>query len=79
MGADQPLSSLPQRAPKWWQPYQNEFPAWRVWRGDNKLFYARLPGSDPLVIVHGENPESLLDGIIHTQDGLNAGTKLTQP
>ena len=43
--------SIPQRVPRWW-PYRDEFPEWRVHKGENNLLYARLPGTDPLIIVH---------------------------
>lgn len=62
MGAGQRMSQLPYRP--WWQPYQDQLPEWRVWRGDNKRFYARLPGTDPLVIVNGQDAEELRDEII---------------
>jgi hypothetical protein len=55
--------SIPHRIPGWW-PYQHEFPDWRVWRGTNQLNYARLPGTVPLVIVHGEDAADLRDEII---------------
>lgn len=57
--------SIPQRVPKWW-PYHNEFPDWRVHKGENQLYYARLPGTDPLVIIHAANTEALRDEIIRT-------------
>jgi hypothetical protein len=55
--------SIPHRVPKWW-PYQGEFPDWRVHKGENQLYYARLPGTDPLVIVHAENAAELRDEIV---------------
>jgi hypothetical protein len=58
--------TLPERVPKWW-PYQAEFPDWRVWRGEDQRYYARLPGTDPLVIVRGQDPASLRDEIIREQ------------
>jgi hypothetical protein len=57
---------LPYRVPKWW-PYQDEFPDWRVWQGMNKLYYARLPGTHPLVIVHGEDAAKLRDEIMRAE------------
>jgi hypothetical protein len=57
------VSKLEYRVPKWWRPYQGQFPHWRVWRGQDKRFYARLPGTDPLVIVHGRDAEELRDEI----------------
>jgi hypothetical protein len=58
--------SIPCRVPKWW-PYQNEFPQWRVHKGENKLYYARLPGTDPMLIVHAADADALRDEIIRTQ------------
>jgi hypothetical protein len=56
------VSPLEYRVPKWW-PYQEQFPQWRVWRGENKRYYARLPGTDPLVVVHGQDADELRDEI----------------
>lgn len=64
MGLD--LAMLPERVPKWW-PYQDEFPDWRVWKGENKVYYARLPGTEPLVIVNAGDAEKLRDEIIREQ------------
>jgi hypothetical protein len=55
---------LPERVPKWWS-YQAEFPDWRVWRGEDQRYYARLPRTNPLVIVHGEDPADLRERIAH--------------
>jgi hypothetical protein len=66
MGLD--LVILPERVPNWW-PYQGEFPEWRVWKGETKLYYARLPGTEPLVIVNGEDAEKLRDEIIRVTAG----------
>jgi hypothetical protein len=63
------VSRLEYRVPKWW-PYQQQFPEWRVWRGDNKHYYARLPGTDPLIIVHGQDADELRDQITR-QTGSN--------
>jgi hypothetical protein len=54
------VSTLPWRAPAWWRPCQDQFRQWRVWRGDNKRYCARLPGTDPRVIVHGRTIEELI-------------------
>jgi hypothetical protein len=62
--------SIPQRVPKWWTPCVAEFPDWRVWRGENRLCYARLPGTDPLVIVHAADAAGLRDEIIRAQSQL---------
>jgi hypothetical protein len=62
MGAGEPVSGLEYRVPKWW-PYQEQFPQWRVWRGENKRYYARLPGTDPLLVVHGQDADELHDEI----------------
>lgn len=59
--------SIPQRVPKWWKPYAAEFPDWRVHKGENLRYYARLPGTDPLVIVHAEDAVKLREEIIRTQ------------
>lgn len=56
------MSELKYRVPKWW-PYQEQFPQWRVWFGYNKRYYARLPDTDPLVVVHGSTPEALREQI----------------
>jgi hypothetical protein len=58
--------SIPCRVPKWW-PYQDQFPQWRVHKGENQLYYARLPGTDPLVIVHAADTGGLREQIIRTQ------------
>jgi hypothetical protein len=50
------------RPPRWW-PHYDEFPDWRLWRGENHLLYARLPGTKPLVIVHGTDVAELRDRI----------------
>jgi hypothetical protein len=57
------VSKLEYRVPKWWQRYHAQFPDWRVWRGENKRFYARLPGTSPLLVVHGRDAEELRDEI----------------
>jgi hypothetical protein len=59
--------SIPHRVPKWWKPYAAEFPDWRVHKGENQLYYARLPGTDPLIIVHAVDADALRDEIIRTQ------------
>lgn len=51
------------RPPKWW-PHHDEFPDWRLWRGENRLLYARLPGTSPLVIVHGTDVAELREQIV---------------
>jgi hypothetical protein len=48
--------------PGWW-PYATEFPLWEVWRGVDRLYYARLRNSDPPVKVRGEDPVDLRDQI----------------
>jgi hypothetical protein len=65
--------NVPQRVPKWWLPHLDEFPDWQVWRGTNRLYYARRPGTVPLVIVHGEDPADLRDQIIRAASKLDAG------
>jgi hypothetical protein len=64
--------SMPQRVPKWW-PHQAEFPDWQVWRGNNRLYYARLPGTSPLLIVRGEDATDLRDQIIRAKSRLDTG------
>ncbi|HEX3492625.1 MAG TPA: hypothetical protein VHU92_24995 [Streptosporangiaceae bacterium] len=49
-------------SPGWW-PYAGEFPAWAVWRGIDRLYYARLPGANPPLTVRGEDPVDLRDQI----------------
>lgn len=66
--------TLPERVPKWWT-YQDEFPGWRVWKAENQRYYARLPGTEPLVIVHGEDPVSLRDEIIRVRSELPASAE----
>jgi hypothetical protein len=61
--------SISCRVPKWW-PYQNEFPRWSVHKGENKLYYARLPGTHPLVIVHAADAAALRDEIIRAKSQL---------
>jgi hypothetical protein len=56
----------PERAPRWW-PYQDEFPDWRVWQGQNKRYYARLPGTEPLLIVNAEDAQKLRDEIVRVK------------
>jgi hypothetical protein len=41
--------NMPQRVPNRW-PHQPGFPDRQVWRETNQLYYARLPGTIPLVI-----------------------------
>jgi hypothetical protein len=61
--------SIPCRVPKWW-PYQDQFPKWRVHKGENGLYYARLPGTDPLVIVHAGDAGGLREQIAAVRAGL---------
>ena len=51
------------RVPVWWKCYQDEFPEWRAHKGTDQLYYARLPGTDPLAVVRGESPDDLRDQI----------------
>jgi hypothetical protein len=50
------------RSPDWW-PYAAEFPRWEVWRDVDRLYYARLCGSVPPVIVRGEDAVDLRDQV----------------
>jgi hypothetical protein len=38
---------------------EQEFPGWHCWKGVNQLWYARLPGTSPAIVV--ERKEDLLD------------------
>jgi hypothetical protein len=49
--------------PVWWAPYVKGLPGWRVWAGETEGFYARLPGTNPLVVVHAENPGRLAQAV----------------
>jgi hypothetical protein len=40
-----------------------EFPRWRAWQGMNLLWHARIPGSDPIVMVHDETADGLREQI----------------
>jgi hypothetical protein len=40
-----------------------EFPGWEAWCGLNGLWHARLVGSEPIAMVHGNNPEDIRDQI----------------
>jgi hypothetical protein len=64
------LMSIPERVPQWWTPYAAEFPDWRVHKGENRLYYARLPGTHPLVIVHAADTAALRDEIIRARSQL---------
>jgi hypothetical protein len=46
--------------PAWW-PYAAEFPGWEVFRGVDRLYYARLPGASPPIQVRGEDAVDLRD------------------
>jgi hypothetical protein len=48
--------------PDWW-PYAAEFPCWTVWRGVDLLYYARLRGSSPPLMVRGEDAVDLRDQV----------------
>jgi hypothetical protein len=43
---------------------QIEFPVWEVFRGVNRLYYARLPRTSPPVLLRGEDLLDLRDEII---------------
>jgi hypothetical protein len=40
-----------------------EYPRWHCWHGISGLYYARLIGASPPVIVRGEDPMDLRDEI----------------
>jgi hypothetical protein len=48
--------------PGWW-PYAAEFPRWEVWRDVDRLYYARLRGSVPPLVVRGEDATDLRDQV----------------
>jgi hypothetical protein len=42
----------------------HEFPGWEAWQGlVNGLWHARLVGSTPPLMVHGESPDDLREQI----------------
>ena len=41
-----------------------EFPGWEAWQGIDQLWHARIRGSTPPVMVHGEDLVDLRDQII---------------
>ena len=46
------------------QAIGDEFPGWEAWQGlINGLWHARLVGSTPPVMVHGESPGDLREQI----------------
>ena len=45
----------------------DRFPAWDCWFGIDCLWYARLEGATPPVIVRGEDAEDLADQILRRQ------------
>jgi hypothetical protein len=63
VGKGQPVSRPEYRVPAWWRSYHAQFPDWRVWKGENGLLYARLPRTDPLVVVHGQDADELREEI----------------
>jgi hypothetical protein len=48
--------------PDWW-PYGAEFPHWDIWRGVDRLCYARLRGASPPMTVRGEDAVDLRDQV----------------
>lgn len=56
------MASMERTCPGWW-PYAAEFPRWEVWRGVDRMYYAGLRGSDPRVVVRGEDAVDLRDQI----------------
>ena len=40
-----------------------EFPGWEAWCGLNMLWHARLLGSVPIQMVHGNSPEDVREQI----------------
>ena len=48
----------------------DEFPGWEAWQGlVNGLWHARLAGSTPPVMVHGESPGDLREEIRYRLGG----------
>jgi hypothetical protein len=48
-----------------------EFPGWEAWQGlVNSLWHARLVGSVPPVLVHGETPDDLRQQIRYQTGGM---------
>ncbi|HUZ25558.1 MAG TPA: hypothetical protein VMV07_17510 [Streptosporangiaceae bacterium] len=50
------------QSPDWW-PHAAEFPRWEVWRGVDRLCYARLSGASPPIMVRGEDAVDLRDQV----------------
>jgi hypothetical protein len=55
----QPSAYAEYQHPTWWAPFAKGLPGWRAWAGETEGFFARLPGTRPLVVVQAENPGSL--------------------
>jgi len=53
--------------PQWWQPYVGDFPGWQAWRAVSGLLYARKAGTNPPLLVRGEDAEDLRDQIIRAE------------
>ena len=53
--------------PRWWEPYAAEFPGWTAWRAVSGLLHARKAGTDPPLIVSGEDAVDLRDQILRAQ------------
>jgi hypothetical protein len=56
------MSGMADQNPGWW-PYAAEFPDWETWREVDRLYYARLRGSAPVLVVRGEDAVDLRDQI----------------
>lgn len=53
--------------PQWWQPYAGDFPGWQAWRAVSGLLYARRTGTNPPLLVRGEDAEDLRDQVIRAE------------
>ena len=57
--------------PQWWEPYAAEFPGWTAWRAASGLLHARKHGTEPPLIVRGEDAVDLRDQIIRAEARLD--------
>ena len=53
--------------PRWWEPYAAEFPGWTAWRAVSGVLHARKTGTNPPLIVRGEDAIDLRDQIIRAE------------
>ncbi len=58
------MSGYPEyQCPGWWKPHARGLPGWRAHQGEDSLYYARLPGTQPMVVVNAKTPEKLRDAV----------------